>query len=184
MTQDVFQTVNNLKITNKTTDYNIITIYQIRILFIYSCSSQNMSDKKRRRGRRKKKFLMGVENQWLIEDNLMPTYAHLVDSYSEKVKNECKVEVIKVEDSQDVNVEGSSEVKQEYADDSSVFHSVDEDCTPNSNMVMTLLFLVIIKQRKLDGNKFCTISSGNMMCGGSLNTSITVADQCFWELQQ
>ena len=54
-----------------------------------------MSDKKRRRGRRKKKFLMGVENQWFIEDNLMPTYAHLVDSYSEKVKNEWKVEFIR-----------------------------------------------------------------------------------------
>ena len=80
---------------------------------------------------------MGLKEYWLIEDSLMPTYAHLVDSYSEKVKNEWKVEVIKVEDSQDVNIEGSSEVKQEDADDSSVFHSVDEECMTNHNMVMT-----------------------------------------------
>ena len=83
---------------------------------------------------------MGVKEYWLIEDTLIPTYIHLVDSYSEKVKNEWKVEVIKVEDSQDVNIEGSPEVKQEYEDDSYVFQSVDDDCTTNSNKVMTLNF--------------------------------------------
>ena len=82
---------------------------------------------------------MGVKEYWLVEDTLMPTYAHLVDSYSEKVKNEWKKEVIKVEDSQGVNIEGSPEVKQGEVDDSSVFHLVDEDCTTNSNMVMTFL---------------------------------------------
>ena len=93
-----------------------------------------MSERKRTRFRRKKKFLMGVKEYWLIEDSLMPMYAHLVDSYSEKVKNEWKVEVIKVEDSQDINIEGSPEVKQEDADESSVFHSVGENGT--TNMVM------------------------------------------------
>ena len=100
-----------------------------------------MSDRKRRNVRKKKKFLMGLKEYWLIEDSLMPTYAHLVDSYSEKVKNEWKVEVIKVEDSQDVNIEGSSEVKQEHADDSPVLHSVDESCMTNANMV---IFLALI----------------------------------------
>ena len=65
----------------------------------------------------------------------MPTYAHLVESYSEKVKNEWKVEVIKVEDFQEVNIEAGSIVKEEDADDLSVFYSVDE-CTTNVNGVI------------------------------------------------
>ena len=78
---------------------------------------------------------MGVKEYWLIETTLMPTYAHLVDSYFEKVKNEWKVEVIKVEDFQEVNIEAGSIVKEEDADDLSVFYSVDE-CTTNVNGVI------------------------------------------------
>ena len=79
-----------------------------------------MSERKRTRFRRKKKFLMGVKEYWLIEETLMPTYAHLVDSYSEKVKNELLL-----------NIEASLRVKQEDVDDS----SVDGECTTNSNKV-------------------------------------------------
>ena len=78
---------------------------------------------------------MGVKEYWLIEETLMQTYAHLVDSYSEKVKNEWKKEVIKVEDSQAVDIEGGREMKQEDADDSTVFHSVYENCTTNAQKV-------------------------------------------------
>ena len=100
-----------------------------------------MSD---RIARRKKKFLMGVNEYWLVEDTLMPMYAHLVDSYAEKVKNEWKVEVIKVEDFQEVNIEGRSVVKEEDVDDRlSVFHSVDEECTTNVNGVIIFLWLEI-----------------------------------------
>ena len=52
----------------------------------------NMSKIKRKNVRRKKKkFLMGVENRWLIEDNLMSVYGHLVESYSEQLREEWKV---------------------------------------------------------------------------------------------
>ena len=44
---------------------------------------------------------------------------------------------LKEEDSPAVFVEVSLEVKQEDADDSSVFHSVDESCSINVNMVIT-----------------------------------------------
>ena len=74
----------------------------------------------------------------------MPTYTHLVDSYSEKVKNEWKLVEIKVEDSEDVNIEASLRVKQEDVDDSSVIYLVDESCSTNSNMVMTLHFFAMI----------------------------------------
>ena len=67
-----------------------------------------------------------------------------MESYSEKVKNEWKVEVIEEKDSQVVNIDGSSEMQLEDADDSSVLRSVDESCMTNSNMVMILLFLALI----------------------------------------
>ena len=49
-----------------------------------------MSKMKRKNVRRKmkKKFLMGVENQWLIEENLMLVYGHLVESYSKQLREE------------------------------------------------------------------------------------------------
>ena len=62
---------------------------------------------------------------------------------------------LKEEDSPAVFIEVSLEMKKEDVDDSSVFHSVDEDCTTNINKVMTLLFLAIIKQR----NAFCPMWS-------------------------
>ena len=43
---------------------------------------------------------------------------------------------LKEEDSPAVFIEVSLEVKQEDTDESSVFHSVDEDCTTNNNKVM------------------------------------------------
>ena len=65
---------------------------------------------------------MGVKENWLIEDTLMPTYAHLVDSYSEKVKNEWKV---KVEDLSCEEFE-DFEVKEECEDCSTVSQHEDE----------------------------------------------------------
>ena len=59
--------------------------------------------------RKKKKFLMGVENQWLIEDNLMPVYGHLVESYSEQLREEYIVKD-----------EVTSNVKHEVEDESSI----------------------------------------------------------------
>ena len=57
---------------------------------------------------------------------------------------------LKEENSPAVFIEVSLEVKQEDADDSSVFHSVDESCTTNNYKVITFHFLAIIKQRKSD----------------------------------
>ena len=69
-----------------------------------------MNSTKRKNVRRKnKKFLMGVENQWLIEDNLMSVYGHLVESYSEKLREEWK---------------GKDEVKQDVEDESSLIHQI------------------------------------------------------------
>ena len=69
--------------------------------------------------RRKKRFLMGVKEYWLIEDALMPTYNHLIDSYSShKLHEEWSV---KVED-----FEGNFEVKEECEDSSTVSQPEDE----------------------------------------------------------
>ena len=76
----------------------------------------NMSNTKR--VRRKKKFLMGVTEYWLIEHALMPAYAHLVDFYSHKLNEEWS---IKVED-----FEGTLKVKEECEDSSTVSQPEDE----------------------------------------------------------
>ena len=81
-----------------------------------------MSKIKRKNVRKKKKkFLMGVENQWLIEDNLMSVYGHLVESYSEQLREEWKVED-----------EVTSNVKQEVEDESSL---IDQIGSTNSQKV-------------------------------------------------
>ena len=63
--------------------------------------------------RRNKEFLMGVKNQWLVEDNLVPVYDHLVESYSEQLRQEWKVKD-----------EVTSEIKQEVKDESSLTHQI------------------------------------------------------------
>ena len=50
---------------------------------------------------------MGVENQWLIEDDLMSVYGHLVESYSEQLREEWKVKD-----------DATSNIKQEVEDES------------------------------------------------------------------
>ena len=74
--------------------------------------------KRNKKVRRKKKYLIGVKEYWLIEDALMPIYAHLVDFYSHKLNEEWSV---KVED-----FEGTFEVKEECEDNSIVSQPEDE----------------------------------------------------------
>ena len=59
---------------------------------------------------RRKKFLMGVKEYWLIEEALMPTYTHLIDLYSHKQHEEWSVK----------DFEGAFEVKEECDDGSTV----------------------------------------------------------------
>ena len=49
---------------------------------------------------------------------------------------------VKEEDSPAVFIEVSLEVKQEYADDSSVFHQVDEECTTNEVIIYSVDLLL------------------------------------------
>ena len=56
---------------------------------------------------------MGVENKWLIEDNLMSVYGHLVKSYSEQLREERKVKD-----------EVTSNVKQEVEDEAFLSHQI------------------------------------------------------------
>ena len=77
---------------------------------------------------------MGVKEYWLIEETLMPTYAHLVDSYSEKVKNEWKV---KVEDLSCEKFDGETvQVKEEPEDDLSISPTLDETNSTNPHVVI------------------------------------------------
>ena len=54
-------------------------------------SSRVHSRKKKTKG--KKKFLLTSKKCWLIEQSLLPLYQHLVDGYSDKLRDEWKVKV-------------------------------------------------------------------------------------------
>ena len=58
----------------------------------------------------KKKFLLSSKTSWLIEDKLLPLYSHLVESYSDQLKDTWAV---KVEESQF----GSVPIKEEPTDE-------------------------------------------------------------------
>ena len=48
-----------------------------------------MSTVKRRKvGKKKKQLLLGVGEYWMCEDKLLPMYSHLVDVYSDKLREE------------------------------------------------------------------------------------------------
>ena len=66
--------------------------------------------KNKRRRAFKKKFLLSSKKFWLIEDKLLPVYSHLVESYSDQLKDTWEV---KVEESQF----GSVQIKEEPTDE-------------------------------------------------------------------
>ena len=58
-----------------------------------------------------KMFLLTSKKCWLMDEKLMPLYQHLVDGYSDKLREEWEV---KVEES---DIEAIQQVKQEPRDD-------------------------------------------------------------------
>ena len=70
-----------------------------------------MSRKKNKRRRvLKRKFLLSSKKRWLIQDKLLPVFSHLVDTYSDQLKDTWEV---KVEESQF----GSVQIKEEPTDE-------------------------------------------------------------------
>ena len=56
-----------------------------------------MAGAKSKRFHRKKKFLIGADNYWLLEEKLMPVYSRLVQSYSSKqMENEDACGVVEI----------------------------------------------------------------------------------------
>merc|ERR1712013_84094 len=82
----------------------------------------------------KKKFLLTSKKCWLIEQSLLPLYQHLVEGYSEKLRDEWKV---KVEES---DTEATTvQVKEEPEDDQDgymlEFQSLQPNTLTNTNEV-------------------------------------------------
>ena len=69
-----------------------------------------MSHTKNKRRLSKKKFLLSSKKCWVIEDKLLPLYSHLVQSYSDQLKDTWTV---KLEESQF----GSVQIKEEPTDE-------------------------------------------------------------------
>ena len=68
---------------------------------------------KSRRKKLKKKFLLTSKKCWLIEQTLLPLYQHLIDGYSEKLRDEWRVKV-----KEELDIEAAPlQVKEEPQDD-------------------------------------------------------------------
>ena len=59
----------------------------------------------------KKKFLLTSEKCWLIDEKLLPFYQHLLDNYSDKLREEWTVKV------EETDIETTQQVKEEPLDD-------------------------------------------------------------------
>ena len=73
--------------------------------------SENVRSKMKKKKKSKKKFLLTSKKYWLMEEELIPMYQHLVDGYFLKLREHWTVEVEVL----DVNI--LSQVKEEPVDD-------------------------------------------------------------------
>ena len=81
--------------------------------------------KNKRRRVFKKKFLLFSKKCWLIEDKLLPVYSHLVDTYSDQLKDTWAV---KLEESQFVSVQIKEEPTDEIHYDTPMILPMNEVC--------------------------------------------------------
>ena len=81
--------------------------------------------KNKRRHVSKKKYLLSSKKCWLIEDVLLPVYSHLVESYSDQLKDTWEV---KVEESQFGSVQIKEEPSDEINYDAPMILPINEVC--------------------------------------------------------
>ena len=77
------------------------------------------------------KFLLTSKKCWLMEDNLIPFYQHLVDDYS-KLRKEWTVKV------EETDLEATPQVKEEPQED----YLVDSQQLPSSSRVNQLEVII------------------------------------------
>ena len=91
---------------------------------------------KNRRKKLKKKFLLTSKKCWLIEQSLLPLYQHLVDGYSEKLKDEWKFKA------EETDIEAATvQVKQE--DDLRESNEEQQNISSNNFQVRLRLLLLL-----------------------------------------
>ena len=73
--------------------------------------SEIKSKKVKKKPMKLKKFLLTSKKSWLIEEQLIPFYQHLLDGYSDKLREEWNVKV------EETDVEVVQQVKIEPQDD-------------------------------------------------------------------
>ena len=82
---------------------------------------------KNKRKKLKKKFLLTSKNCWLIDEKLVPFYQHLVDGYSDKLREEWDIEATPLQ------------VKEEPQDDLLDPETLQQSCSNNDPEVSFLL---------------------------------------------
>ena len=118
-------------------------------LYTHSVKYKMSTVKRRKVGRKKKQLLLGVRKYWMCEDQLLPTYSHLVDNYSDNLREEWN------------NVQTTTKVKQEPEDvgvwekesDTSLHVLNDEVCVCwlIFDYYLLLLLLYTLRINKING---------------------------------
>ena len=107
--------------------------------------SKTVCSKKKKMKKLKRKFLLSSKMCWVLDEELMQLYQHLIDGYADKLDEEWEVKV-KVEES---DFEMTQKVKEEPQDDNSVEPSDD--------------YSVALVDDTLNGSQFHYSSSTNQL---------------------
>ena len=100
-------------------------------------------NKRRRRRVSKKEYLLSSKKCWLIETKLLPVYSHLVDTYSDQLKDTWTV---KVEESQFESVQIKEEPTDEIDYETPIILPTNEVC---------IIFLLFPRALSILVFKFC-----------------------------
>ena len=73
--------------------------------------SKTIRSKKKKKKKSKKMFLLTSKKCWLIDEKLIPLYQHLVDDYSDILREEWTVKV------EETDIETTPQVKEEPEED-------------------------------------------------------------------
>ena len=75
------------------------------------CDRRSKKVHSKKKKKLKKKFLLTSKKCWLIDEKLLPLYQHIVDNFSDKLREEWTVKV------EETDIETTPQVKEEPQDD-------------------------------------------------------------------
>ena len=98
--------------------------------------SKTVCSKKKRKKKSKKMFLLTSKKCWLIDEMLIPLYQHLLDGYSDQLREECLIKA-------DIII--TPQMKKESQEDNLVeYPTYQVQNSTNHEVIISLLFFLSI----------------------------------------